>query len=351
MTDNNLFNKKMNTKIVIGIGAVIILIITGVAVKVFYLDTRDVIVQDDGSMVQMGDGSFRASGENGSVDISADGSMRASGENGSMEATEGAQKNIVLVFDDSGSMTETISGQSRINIAKTAASKFIAGLTEDVNLSIVVYGHKGNNTQAQKAVSCQGIEEVYYMGKVNDSVAQSKVNKLVPTGWTPIANSLTKAKEILLRSGGKDNSVILLSDGEETCGGDPIAVAKDLCQSGIKTNVIGLGVAGATEAQLSNIAVSGCGTYYSAGDTTAIQNAFIKVGGGSLDITTFNAGVNITGSGEMHLQGDNGTVDVSGNNVDLQAADGRSIKTNPDGTLNLDNGQGTSVDVPNGYGY
>jgi secreted protein with Ig-like and vWFA domain len=306
----------MNSKLLIGIGAVIIILLIGIGAKVF-----------------MGSPSTSSSVES------------ATGQ-----AAEGAEaasvKNFALILDDSGSMAESVSGSSKISLAKTAADKFIAGLTDSARLGIVVYGHKGDNSQAKKAISCAGIEQMYPLGRVDVDVAQSVVNNLTPTGWTPIAASLLKTKQILLDAGDYESTVILLSDGEETCGGDPIAAAKAICDAGMKVDVIGLGVNSTQEAELRAIAAAGCGTYYAANNSSQIQDAFIKAGGGSIDTSSFNANVNIYGN--VNSAGDNGSANINGSDATINAADGRSVQTNPDGSYNLDNGEGVQVTVPAG---
>jgi len=160
--------------------------------------------------------------------------------------------NNVLIFDASGSMSAQATGGTRIQLAKNAMVKFVDSLKNNVNLSVVAYGHKGNNTQAGKAVSCAGIEEIYYMGAVNANLVKSKVNALNPNGWTPITDSLKKAEVILNSTEGKKH-IVLLSDGEETCGGDPVAYACQLKTKGISVDVIGLDVTGAVAKQLTDI--------------------------------------------------------------------------------------------------
>ncbi len=316
----------MNSKVVIGIGVIVVILLGAIALKMFFPNVS----------LDTGVTTNTKTGE---------------GDLAMKDDANDPVKHMVLVFDDSGSMAEKVpSGESRINVAKTAASKFIAGLTENVRLSVVVYGHKGDNSQAKKNISCAGIEEVFPLGPVNVSVAQGYINNLMPTGWTPIADSLTKAHDILKRAGGDDNTVVLLSDGEETCGGNPIQVAKMLCEMGIKTQVIGLGVGGMVEAQLSDIAENGCGKYYDTDSNTEIQNAFMEIGGNSIDRSEFNASVDIMGN--VNSSGDNGSANINGSDASINAADGRSVETNPDGSYRLRNADGVEIDVPSGYdGY
>ncbi len=66
--------------------------------------------------------------------------------------------------------------------------------------------------------------------------------------------------------------VYLISDGEETCGGDPVAAAKALNGSGVNAivNVIGFDVDAETRAQLEAISEAGGGKYFAAKDSAAL---------------------------------------------------------------------------------
>ena len=199
----------------------------------------------------------------------------------SSDATGEIRNNLVIIFDASGSMAQTVSGRLKIDIAKEATKKYIDSLGSDklLNLSLIVYGHKGGNSQSQKAVSCAGIEEIYYLGPVNTEVAKKKIDQLRPTGWTPIAKSLQMAGEILRKNPVNGKQIILLvSDGKETCDGNPVEMIKDLRNSGLNVtaNVIGFDVGGADEEELRNIAQSGGGDYFSVKNAQDFAMVFQK---------------------------------------------------------------------------
>lgn len=202
---------------------------------------------------------------------------------GNFEESDVVQKqnNLVIIFDASGSMAGQVDGQPKIAIAKNAVKKYIDSLGNDknVNLSIIVYGHKGSNSHAHKPVSCNGIEEIYYLGGVDAVVAKRKIDSFSATGWTPIARSLDKAGEILKSNPVNGESfVLLVSDGKETCDGDPIAAVKGLNASGMKVtaNVIGFDVGGEDERQLKNIAEAGGGDYFSVKNAQDFELVFQK---------------------------------------------------------------------------
>ena len=193
------------------------------------------------------------------------------------------KNNTVLIFDVSGSMAGSVDGKKKIDIAKEALYNFVEKIKEEdnINLSIVVYGHKGSNSESDKEESCSGIEEIYYMGKVsNVNIIKNKIRDLKPTGWTPIASSFKKAQEILTPYKGEENnnSILLISDGKETCGGDPIEEIKKLKNSDLHvyTNVIGFDVSGDDQNQLMDIARNGAGEYFTAKNQVDFENALEK---------------------------------------------------------------------------
>jgi Ca-activated chloride channel homolog len=184
---------------------------------------------------------------------------------------------VVVIFDASGSMAGVVQGQQKIDIAKRGLRSFAQGLGEqNVEMSVIVYGHKGSNLPADKAISCNGIEEVYKYGAVNESALDEKITQFGPVGWTPIAEALNQAASIL--NGQKKPSatqeILLISDGEETCDGDPNNVAQEIAdQYSITTNVIAFDVNGDVQQRLSAIASSGGGTFYEASSSQALLEA------------------------------------------------------------------------------
>lgn len=188
------------------------------------------------------------------------------------------QKNVVIIFDSSGSMAGVVNGKKKIDIAKSAVENFVGTLDSSTKIDIIVYGHKGSNRASDKNISCSSIDEVYYMDKIKPDVVKEKLATFQPTGWTPIAGSLEKAKGILSQypKESNDNMIILVSDGQETCGGDPVAKAKELLASDFKvaTNVIGFDVAGEEEKKLQAISGGGGGKYFSVHNEQEFADAF-----------------------------------------------------------------------------
>lgn len=113
--------------------------------------------------------------------------------------------------------------------------------------------------------------------QVAKDALKAGVNKLKPLGDTPIAYSLKKAAADLPKGGSK--SIVLVSDGEENCGGDPCKVARKISDSGteLHVDVIGLQVDAKSRNQLSCIANAGGGTYYDVPDAINLPNTLERL--------------------------------------------------------------------------
>ncbi|TWK80693.1 hypothetical protein CHCC20335_0647 [Bacillus paralicheniformis] len=169
--------------------------------------------------------------------------------------------NVAVVLDASGSMAQKIDGEKKFDIAKESVNDFADLLSSNANVMLNVFGHKGNNKLSGKAESCGTTETVYDLQPFSTGAFQASLSGIKPTGWSPIAKSLYDVKDQLSDKDGK-NYVYIVTDGEETCGGDPVQAAKDLRQSNIKTiiNIVGLDVKTTKEkAKLQKVAKAGGG--------------------------------------------------------------------------------------------
>ena len=99
--------------------------------------------------------------------------------------------------------------------------------------------------------------------------------KPVPYGMTPLAASL-RASSVDLAHVTGSSAVILLTDGIESCDGDPVTEAAKLVEGGTdrKVHVIGFAVddPAATE-NLRQIAAKGNGLYFDANDSAQLAEA------------------------------------------------------------------------------
>ena len=181
-------------------------------------------------------------------------------------STAPAEKlNVEILLDASGSMAGRVSGRTKMDLAKEAIQNFASSLPEGTHVALRVYGHKGSNSNKDKSISCKSTEVVYPFAEYDKNGFQKSLNQFKPTGWTPLAASIEEAKKDLENQGaeGAKNVVYVVSDGVETCGGDPVKAAKELHTSNIEAvvNIIGFDVDSSGQKALKQVAEAGGGVY------------------------------------------------------------------------------------------
>ncbi|MEU9089625.1 VWA domain-containing protein [Streptomyces sp. NPDC087901] len=178
-----------------------------------------------------------------------------------------ASPKVELVLDVSGSMrTRDIDGQSRMTAAKQAFNEVLDAVPEQVQLGIRTLGadYPGDD----RKVGCKDTKQLYPVGPLDRTEAKTAVATLAPTGWTPIGPALLGAADDL-EGGDSTRRIVLISDGEDTCGPlDPCEVARDIAARGIHLVIDTLGLVpnAKIRQQLTCIAEATGGTY------TAIQH-------------------------------------------------------------------------------
>ncbi|UFT99715.1 VWA domain-containing protein [Radiobacillus kanasensis] len=188
--------------------------------------------------------------------------------------------NVAIILDASGSMKAEQNGKSQMEIAKDAIKEFVSNLPEKTNVSLTIYGYKGSGSDADKELSCKSIKEIYPLKKYNNGEFDKALASVDPKGWTPIASALKQAGKTLedLKSDANTNVIYLVSDGEETCDGDPAQVAEDLVSTDIKPiiNVIGFAVGSEQRKQLEKVAEAAEGRYIQANNQQELVSEFKK---------------------------------------------------------------------------
>lgn len=184
-------------------------------------------------------------------------------------AEEGAR--VILVLDASGSMRAKIDGKSKMEIAKEVVATVLSTWKPQDELGLVAYGHREKG-------SCSDIEVLREPGLVNINDYMSAVDALSPKGKTPMTAAVKMAAESLQYTE-KKATVILVSDGIETCGLDPCAVAEELEKLGVDLTVhtvgFGLDDKGAV-GQLKCLAEKTGGTFTTADNASELQAALTK---------------------------------------------------------------------------
>jgi Ca-activated chloride channel family protein len=177
-------------------------------------------------------------------------------------------ENVVLVLDASGSMWGQIGTSTKIESARTAVADLLLQWKADDALGLVAYGHRRKG-------DCGDIETLIPYGPLDAKAYLATVNQLNPKGMTPLSAAVIQAADSLKISEQKA-TVILVSDGEETCELDPCQVGKELEARGVDftAHVIGFDVPNpAHQAQLRCLAENTGGRYFNARDAAELRAA------------------------------------------------------------------------------
>jgi Mg-chelatase subunit ChlD len=180
---------------------------------------------------------------------------------------------IEYILDASGSMLQTLQGKTRLAIAQDVLTSRLEALPPRTQVGLRVYGHRV--PYQQEAESCQDIELVVPIqaGGAEDIITWLPTMQAL--GMTPMSDSIRQAAEDFTFEPGRKNFIVLISDGEETCGEEPADVVRYLQEIGIdfKIHVIGLDVDEMTQAQLRRIAEVAGGVYHDAKSEADLQAA------------------------------------------------------------------------------
>lgn len=174
----------------------------------------------------------------------------------------------ILVLDASGSMWGQLGGKTKIELARDAVDSMLRNWPAKQTLGLIAYGHRRKG-------DCTDIETMRAPDGFDAEAIRGAVNALTPKGMTPITAAVRQAAEQLKFTEQKA-TVILVSDGEETCNADPCALGAELEQLGVDftANVIGFDLPeGKARAQLQCLASNTGGRYIEARNAAELTQA------------------------------------------------------------------------------
>jgi len=186
-----------------------------------------------------------------------------------------SEKRVELILDASGSMVGTLSnGERKIDAAKKAVEMLVQDITPETILAFRAYGHQSHRDKKD----CRDTELLVNFAPVSENRNQviAKAKALKAQGYTPITYVLGLAAKDFTVKEDEEHIIVLVSDGKETCEGDPCATAMALFESGISKLIIhtvGFGVDAATRSQLECIARVSGGRYFPAESTSELVDA------------------------------------------------------------------------------
>ncbi|MFT7189454.1 MAG: Ca-activated chloride channel family protein [Dinoroseobacter sp.] len=156
-------------------------------------------------------------------------------------ATDDCAADAMIVVDGSGSMAEmgfNDIDEPRIFEARRAMADALPQIAQNRRLGLVVYGPNG-------ADECSGVDMRFAPEANAASLIISAINALEPGGSTALTQAVKLAAQTLDYKT-QPATVVLVTDGKETCGGMPCMLAAELATDGFNTtvHVIGFKVRG-----------------------------------------------------------------------------------------------------------
>jgi von Willebrand factor type A domain-containing protein len=182
----------------------------------------------------------------------------------------GSRDAVGVILDASGSMLQRIGGERRIEIARqTLAGLVTETIPPGTGFALRVFGHR-------EADSCRTDLEIPLGPLAPDAAGGVIVGiNAMNLARTPLGHSIALVGDDLAAATGQ-RVLILLTDGEETCDGDPAAAIQGLRDRGwdIRVNIVGFAIDDAElEAEFRAWAALGNGAYFAANDAAELETA------------------------------------------------------------------------------
>lgn len=206
-------------------------------------------------------------------------------------------RSVEIVVDASRSMWGRMHGQPKMAVAKQILNDVSYWFPEDLDLALRAYGH----TSPSESANCADSALLVPFGDGNRESIRYAIDRLQPRGQTPIAFALNQAAADF-GALDSDRAVVLVTDGIESCNGNPAQAARELREQGIMVHLIGFGMGSAADedaASLQAIANASGGLYVTAGSAEELKDALVRtvatpfrVFKGSIEIANGSLGSN-----------------------------------------------------------
>ena len=164
-------------------------------------------------------------------------------------------------------MSGRIKGETKMAIARRVVRELVTALPVNTRLGLVAYGHR-------KANDCQDIELLIAPDALDKDKFVKAVDALEPRGMTPLSAALEFAAQALKYRESKA-SIVLVSDGLETCGKDPCATARALKAAGadLTAHVVAFDLSAKEARAIECIASETGGRFLQANDAASLKDA------------------------------------------------------------------------------
>lgn len=173
----------------------------------------------------------------------------------------------IIVLDASGSMWGQIDGKPKLQVARDTLRSVLQSLPADMELGLMAYGHREKG-------ACTDIELVVPPATGTAAAITAAADNMKFLGKTPLTAAVRQAAEALKYTEEK-STVVLITDGVETCEADPCALGRELEQAGVDftAHVVGFGLTAEEGRKVACLAETTGGKYFQASDAKALTEA------------------------------------------------------------------------------
>jgi Ca-activated chloride channel homolog len=221
-----------------------------------------------------------------------------------VRAAEAKQPALLVVLDASGSMLEQVAGATKLSVVRGALDALLEGLPDSSEAGVIAYGHRSPD-------KCDDVELLVPLAPLAKGAFAAKLAGLAPQGSkTPLTAATRRAIELAKRRAAP-TTVVLISDGLESCGGslcDVIEKAR-AANAELTLHVIGFDLKGADSEPLRCAAQAGGGRYFDVGNAPQLRSALdhgaaaLRVPTGVLSVSATLAGKPIEADAEVRRKG------------------------------------------------
>lgn len=178
-----------------------------------------------------------------------------------------AEGRSIIVLDASGSMWGQIDGRAKLEIAREALGSVLSGMDPATEIGLMAYGHRSKG-------DCADIELVVPPGPGTAAAITDAANAMKFLGKTPLSDAVKLAAGEL-KFTEEAATVILITDGIETCNADPCALGTELEAAGVNftAHVVGFGLTEEEGQAVACLAENTGGKYIQAADAGSLVEA------------------------------------------------------------------------------
>lgn len=213
-----------------------------------------------------------------------------------LQRAKAPTKNLEIILDVSGSMSTALGKKTRWTTALDVLRDVLARLPSDFRVGLRLYGHRESSRSPK---TCTDTELVVPIDELDREAILRAATAVKPRGETPLVYSVLQAPADLKEAGG--GTVILITDGEESCKGNMATAAAELkaADQEVILNIVGFTLTGQkARATLSAFAESTGGRFYAASTGEGLAQALLIAAVDKFPYEVFDGAGRLVASGE-----------------------------------------------------